>query len=85
MLLIFQLDASGEIECQSSVDAIFLFYFVAEIRKDFSGQFQTSLLLGDIAERVKILKSCGQSEFDILKTDCFAALTSAKFFSSYFR
>jgi len=35
---------------------------VAEIRKDTSSQFQTALFLGDVQERVKILKNCGQSE-----------------------
>lgn len=34
---------------------------IAEIRKDISGQFQNSLYLGDVGERIKILKSCGQS------------------------
>lgn len=34
---------------------------IAEIRKDVSGQYQGSLLLGDIYERVKILKNSGQS------------------------
>jgi coatomer subunit alpha len=29
---------------------------IAEIRKDTSGQFQGALLLGDVQERVKILK-----------------------------
>ncbi|ESN99870.1 hypothetical protein HELRODRAFT_101473 [Helobdella robusta] len=33
---------------------------IAEIRKDLSGQFQTALYLGDVQERVKILKNCGQ-------------------------
>lgn len=33
---------------------------IAEIRKDFSGQYQGSLLLGDIDELVKILKDSGQ-------------------------
>jgi coatomer protein complex subunit alpha (xenin) len=33
---------------------------IAEIRKDLSGQYQTALLLGDVVERVKILKNCGQ-------------------------
>lgn len=31
---------------------------IAEIRKDTSGQFQNALYLGDVAERVKILKVC---------------------------
>jgi coatomer protein complex subunit alpha (xenin) len=34
--------------------------FTAEIRKDTSGQFQTALYLGDVTERVRILKTCGQ-------------------------
>lgn len=29
---------------------------IAEIRKDTSGQFQNALYLGDVSERVKILK-----------------------------
>ncbi|XP_055957036.1 coatomer subunit alpha isoform X2 [Patella vulgata] len=33
---------------------------IAEIRKDTSGHFQAALLLGDVSERVKILKTCGQ-------------------------
>ena len=39
------------------------FVFTAEIRKDMSGQYQTALYLGDVAERVKILRGCGQSEW----------------------
>merc|ERR1719500_1811722 len=34
---------------------------IAEIRKDTSGHFQNALYLGDVQERVKILKNCGQS------------------------
>jgi len=37
--------------------------FPAEIRKDLSGQFQAALLLGDVSERVKILKNCGQRTY----------------------
>lgn len=33
---------------------------IAEIRKDISAQYQGSLLLGDIAERIKILNTYGQ-------------------------
>lgn len=33
---------------------------IAEIRKDVSAQYQGALLLGDIKERVSILKNCGQ-------------------------
>lgn len=29
---------------------------IAEIRRDFSGQYQGALFLGDIAERIRILK-----------------------------
>lgn len=35
----------------------------AEIRKDMSGHYQAALYLGDVSERVRILKNCGQSEF----------------------
>ena len=35
----------------------------AEIRKDMSGHYQGALYLGDVSERVRILKNCGQSEF----------------------
>ena len=43
---------------------LFVVYcFAAEIRKDTSGQFQNALYLGDVSERVKILKGCGQSEY----------------------
>ncbi|KAF7993085.1 hypothetical protein HCN44_005866 [Aphidius gifuensis] len=34
---------------------------IAEVRKDVSGQYQGSLLLGDIYERAKILKDSGQN------------------------
>ncbi|KAL3836986.1 hypothetical protein ACJMK2_022379 [Sinanodonta woodiana] len=39
---------------------------ISEIRKDTSGHFQTALLLGDVAERVKILKNCGQKSLAYL-------------------
>lgn len=45
-------------------DLIFvLTLFAAEIRKDMSGHYQAALYLGDVSERVRILKNCGQSEF----------------------
>lgn len=34
---------------------------IAEIRKDTSGQYQATLLLGDVAERIKILRNVGQT------------------------
>ncbi|KAL8592535.1 hypothetical protein ACOMHN_030220 [Nucella lapillus] len=39
---------------------------IAEIRKDTSGHYQTALLLGDLPERVKILKNCGQKSLAYL-------------------
>jgi len=39
---------------------------IAEIRKDTSSQFQTALFLGDVQERVKILKNCGQKSLAYL-------------------
>ncbi|RUS90316.1 hypothetical protein EGW08_001914 [Elysia chlorotica] len=39
---------------------------IAEIRKDTSGHYQNALLLGDVNERVKILKGCGQKSLAYL-------------------
>ncbi|CAL1531227.1 unnamed protein product [Lymnaea stagnalis] len=39
---------------------------IAEIRKDTSGHYQNALLLGDVTERVKILKGCGQKSLAYL-------------------
>jgi coatomer protein complex subunit alpha (xenin) len=39
---------------------------IAEIRKDTSGQFQIALFLGDVQERIKILKNCGQTSLAYL-------------------
>ncbi|XP_055373966.1 coatomer subunit alpha [Condylostylus longicornis] len=39
---------------------------IAEIRKDVSAQYQGALLLGDIRERVNILKNCGQTSLAYL-------------------
>ncbi|CAH1774502.1 unnamed protein product [Owenia fusiformis] len=39
---------------------------IAEIRKDTSGHFQNALYLGDVNERVKILKGCGQTSLAYL-------------------
>jgi coatomer protein complex subunit alpha (xenin) len=40
---------------------------IAEIRKDTSAQFQTALMLGDVDERIKILKVCStQSLYEVL-------------------
>ena len=39
---------------------------IAEIRKDLSGQYQNALYLGDVGERVRILKSCGQTSLAYL-------------------
>ncbi|VDP67766.1 unnamed protein product, partial [Schistosoma curassoni] len=33
---------------------------IAEIRKDISSHYHIALLLGDVAERVKLLRNCGQ-------------------------
>ncbi|CAF3824980.1 unnamed protein product, partial [Rotaria magnacalcarata] len=33
---------------------------IAEVRKDVSGQFQIAMLLGDVEERVKLLRQCNQ-------------------------
>ena len=46
----------------------FFYYFIkrfdlAEVRKDVSGQFQIAMLLGDVEERVRLLRQCNQSKF----------------------
>lgn len=46
---------------------------IAEIRKDVSSQFQGALLLGDVRERIRLLKNAGQVYI----------LTSPNFFVSY--
>lgn len=38
----------------------------AEIRKDMSGHYQNALYLGDVSERVRILKNCGQSKYSLI-------------------
>ena len=35
---------------------------IAEIRKDSSGHYLSALILGDVKERVKVLKNSNQSE-----------------------
>ncbi|XP_048236489.1 coatomer subunit alpha-like [Haliotis cracherodii] len=42
---------------------------IAEIRKDTSGHFQTALLLGDVNERVRILKGVGQKSLAYLTAE----------------
>ncbi|XP_037070234.1 coatomer subunit alpha-like [Pollicipes pollicipes] len=39
---------------------------IAEIRKDTSGQYQSALYLGDVPERVRILRACGQTQLAYL-------------------
>ncbi|CAK8683346.1 unnamed protein product [Clavelina lepadiformis] len=39
---------------------------IAEIRKDTSGHYQAALYLGDVSERVKVLKNCGQKSLAFL-------------------
>ena len=44
--------------------------FSAEIRKDVSSQYHNSLYTGDVAERIKILKSVGQGQLSSLPPLC---------------
>ena len=37
-------------------------FLLAEVRKDVSSQYQNALFVGDVQERVKILKSVGQGK-----------------------
>ena len=39
-------------------------FYLAEVRKDVSGQFQIAMLLGDVEERVKLLRQCNQSKIE---------------------
>lgn len=39
---------------------------IAEIRKDTSAQYEGALFLGDVSERIKILKNCGQDSLAYL-------------------
>ena len=52
---------------------------LAEIRKDTSGHYQNALLLGDVPERVKILKNCGQSKLISYKPAEFLSFFFAVF------
>jgi hypothetical protein len=52
--------------CFDDCILIIPFHVLAEIRKDTSGHFQNALFLGDVSERVKILKGCGQSKWTII-------------------
>lgn len=55
--------SSITVEAENSKAIVTSFPFgSAEIRKDMSGHYQNALYLGDVAERVRILKNCGQSE-----------------------
>ncbi|XP_069693952.1 coatomer subunit alpha-like isoform X2 [Periplaneta americana] len=42
---------------------------IAEIRKDISGQYQGALFLGNVYERVRILRSCDQHSLSYLTAD----------------
>lgn len=44
---------------------------IAEIRKDISAQYQGALLLGDVKERISILKNCGQNSLAYLTAATF--------------
>lgn len=55
---------------------------IAEIRKDFSGQYQGALLLGDIAERIKILKNCNQMSLAYLTAATHGLTEEAETLSS---
>ena len=48
-----------------------------------SGHYQNALYLGDVSERVRILKNCGQSKCPALTWGWGAALGSTFFMASY--
>lgn len=51
---------------------------IAEIRKDVSAQYQGALLLGDVKERISILKNCGQNSLAYLTAATFGYEDEAK-------
>lgn len=51
---------------------------IAEIRKDVSAQYQGALLLGDVKERISILKNCGQQSLAYLTAATHGFETEAK-------
>ena len=42
--------------------------FIAEIRKDVSGQYHNALYAGDVEERIKLLTSLGQGKEAAFRT-----------------
>lgn len=57
---------------------------IAEIRKDISGQYQNALYLGDVNERVKILKNCGQTSLAYLTAATHGLVDEAEDLKSTF-
>ena len=39
---------------------MYMYMYIAEIRKDVSSQYHNTLYTGDVAERVKLLRTVGQ-------------------------
>lgn len=39
---------------------MYVYVYIAEIRKDVSSQYHNALYTGDVAERVKLLRTVGQ-------------------------
>lgn len=50
---------------------------IAEIRRDFSKQYQIALLLGDVPECIKVLKSCHRNSLAYLTAATFGLSTEA--------
>nr|CAD7196149.1 unnamed protein product [Timema douglasi] len=57
---------------------------IAEIRKDVSGQYQGALFLGNVTERVKILKSCDQNSLAYLTAATHGLTEEAEELRSHF-
>ncbi|VDM32758.1 unnamed protein product [Hydatigera taeniaeformis] len=51
---------------------------IAEVRRDLGKQFQIALLLGDVAERVKVLKNCGRGSLALLTASTHGLIQEAK-------
>ena len=57
---------------------------IAEVRKDVNGQFQISLYLGDVNERVKILENCGQKSLAYLTATTHGLIEDSERLSELF-
>lgn len=51
---------------------------IAEVRRDLGTQYQIALLLGDVAERVKVLRACNRGSLALLTAQTYGLWKDAK-------